>query len=61
MQKPIIILIMYDDQGRGDMGYYGHPVLQTPNFDKMAAEGLCLDRFCAAACLFTSKGKFAYR
>jgi arylsulfatase A-like enzyme len=47
--KPNIILCMADDQGWGDMGYNGHPVLKTPNFDSMAKSGLCFDRFYAAA------------
>ena len=40
---------MADDQGWGDMGYYDHPKLKTPNFDRMAAECLRFDRFYAAA------------
>ena len=48
-KKPNIILVMADDQGWGDMGYNGHSVLKTPNFDAMAAEGLRFDRFYAAA------------
>ncbi len=48
-KKPNIVLCMADDQGWGDMGYNGHPVLKTPNFDAMAAEGLRFDRFYAAA------------
>ena len=47
--KPNIVLVMADDQGWGDMGYYGHPVLKTPEFDKMAGEGIRFDRFYAAA------------
>jgi len=47
--SPNIILCMADDQGWGDMAYYGHPVLQTPNFDKLAASGLRFDHFYAAA------------
>lgn len=47
--KPNIILVMADDQGWGDMAYYGHPVLKTPNFDAAAADGLRFDRFYAAA------------
>jgi arylsulfatase A-like enzyme len=47
--KPNIVLCMADDQGWGDMGYNSHPVLQTPNFDAMAAAGLRFDRFYAAA------------
>ena len=48
-KKPNIVLCMADDQGWGDMGYYDHPKLKTPNFDKMAAECLRFDRFYAAA------------
>lgn len=47
--KPNIILVMADDQGWGDMHYTGHPVIQTPNFDKMADEGLCFNHFYSAA------------
>ena len=46
---PNIVLCVSDDQGWGDMAYNGHPVLQTPNFDAMATETLCFDRFYAAA------------
>lgn len=48
-QKPNIILCMADDQGWGDVAYNGHPVLQTPNLDTMAASSLRFDRFYAAA------------
>ncbi len=49
VSKPNIILVMADDQGWGDMGYYGHPVLKTPSFDESAKTGLCFNRFYAAA------------
>ncbi len=48
-QRPNIVLVMADDQGWGDMAYNGHPVVQTPNFDKASATGLRFDRFYAAA------------
>jgi arylsulfatase A-like enzyme len=48
-EKPNVVLVMADDQGWGDMGYYGHPLLKTPNFDRMAAESLRFDGFYAAA------------
>lgn len=47
--RPNIILCMSDDQGWGDTGYNGHPVLQTPHLDQMASEGLRFERFYAAA------------
>lgn len=46
---PNIILVMADDQGFGDVAFHGHPVLQTPVLDAMAAQGLRFDRFYAAA------------
>ncbi len=48
-KSPNIILIMTDDQGWGQTGYYNHPLLKTPNLDAMAANGLRLDRFYAAS------------
>ena len=39
-QPPHIVLVMSDDQGWGETGYYTHPVLSTPNLDAMAAAGL---------------------
>ncbi|MDY7108713.1 MAG: sulfatase-like hydrolase/transferase [Planctomycetota bacterium] len=47
--RPNVILCMADDQGWGDVAYNGHPALQTPHLDAMAAAGLRFDRFYAAA------------
>jgi arylsulfatase A-like enzyme len=46
--RPNIILVMADDQGWGQVGYNGHPVLKTPHLDAMAANGLRFNRFYAA-------------
>ena len=48
-ERPNIVLCMADDQGWGDVGYYGNTVLKTPVLDAMAASNLRLDRFYAAA------------
>ncbi|MEM7455920.1 MAG: sulfatase-like hydrolase/transferase [Planctomycetota bacterium] len=48
-ESPNIVLIMTDDLGWGDTGYYGHPILQTPSLDAMAESGVRFDRFYAAA------------
>lgn len=40
---------MADDQGWGQTGYMNHPILKTPNLDKMAANGLRFNRFYAGA------------
>lgn len=45
---PNFVLCMADDQGWGDVAYNGHPALQTPVLDEMAATGLRFDRFYAA-------------
>ena len=45
--RPNIVLCMADDQGYGDIGYYGDPLPHTPNLDAMAANGLRFDRFYA--------------
>ena len=45
--RPNVVLVMADDQGWGQMGYYNHPVLKTPHLDAMAKEGLRFDRFYA--------------
>jgi len=47
--RPNIVLCMTDDQGWGDTGYNGHSILKTPNLDRMASDGLKLNRFYAAA------------
>ncbi len=48
-QQPNIIFVMADDMGWGQTGYRGHPVLETPNLDAMAADGLRFERFYAGA------------
>lgn len=38
--KPNIIYIMADDLGYGHLGCYGQKLIQTPNIDKLAEEGM---------------------
>ncbi len=47
-QRPNIILCMGDDHGWDETGYNGHPHLQTPVLDEMAAAGVRLDHFYSA-------------
>jgi arylsulfatase A-like enzyme len=42
---PNIVMVMTDDQGYGDFGFTGNPVLRTPNLDRMAAGSARLSRF----------------
>ncbi|MEE4286309.1 MAG: arylsulfatase [Mariniphaga sp.] len=38
--KPNVIYILADDLGYGDLGCYGQQLIETPNIDKLAAEGM---------------------
>ncbi|MFK7768055.1 MAG: sulfatase [Mariniblastus sp.] len=38
--RPNIVLIIADDMNWDDCGAYGHPSIQTPNIDGLAAEGI---------------------
>ena len=49
--RPNILLITADDLGYGDLGSFGHPVIKTPNLDKLAEEGLKLTNFYAPSAL----------
>lgn len=42
--RPNIVLIISDDQGWADYGFMGHPDVQTPHLDRLAANSLRFDR-----------------
>jgi arylsulfatase A-like enzyme len=48
-KQPNVILVMADDMGWAQTGYYGYPHMKTPNLDAMASNGLRMDRFYAGA------------
>eukprot|EP00658_Telonema_sp_P-2_P003508 TRINITY_DN11303_c0_g1_i3.p1 TRINITY_DN11303_c0_g1~~TRINITY_DN11303_c0_g1_i3.p1 ORF type:complete len:465 (-),score=95.90 TRINITY_DN11303_c0_g1_i3:653-2047(-) len=37
---PNVLVLFADDAGAGDFGCYGHPTIQTPHIDKLAADGV---------------------
>ncbi|GGZ13633.1 arylsulfatase [Echinicola pacifica] len=47
--QPNIVVILCDDLGYGDLSSYGHPVIETPNLDKMASQGMKFSNFYSAA------------
>lgn len=47
-ESPNIILIMADDLGWQDVGFNGNTVIQTPTLDKLAQDGVVMDRFYSA-------------
>src|SRR5213592_5158991 len=44
-QRPNVILILTDDQGYGDLGCHGNPVLKTPNLDRLFRQSARLKNF----------------
>src|SRR6188472_1727006 len=43
--RPNVVLIMTDDQGYGDLGIHGNPIVRTPNIDAMAKNSAVLPNF----------------
>ncbi|MDG2021263.1 MAG: arylsulfatase [Phycisphaerales bacterium] len=43
--RPNVVIIMTDDQGHGDLGVQGHPVLKTPRIDALAGESATVGAF----------------
>ncbi len=52
-ERPNVVLIFADDMGYGDLSSFGHPVIQTPNIDQMASEGIRFTSFYSAASVCT--------
>ncbi|CAG5131024.1 unnamed protein product [Candidula unifasciata] len=46
--KPNFVILIMDDMGWGDLGIFGEPNKETPNLDKMAAEGILFPDFYSA-------------
>ncbi|UCG46658.1 MAG: sulfatase [Phycisphaerales bacterium] len=57
-KHPNFIVFLTDDQGYGDLGCYGHPLLKTPNIDRFATEGMKFTD-CHAACPVCSPSRSA--
>jgi arylsulfatase A-like enzyme len=64
--RPNIVLVMTDDQGFGDLGIHGNPLVKTPNIDAFAREGVQFERFyvspvCAPTRASLMTGRYYYR
>ena len=42
---PNIVFVITDDQGYGDLGYTGNPIIKTPQIDKLASESTGLSDY----------------
>jgi arylsulfatase A-like enzyme len=45
IQKPNVIIVITDDQGYGDLGHTGNPIIKTPAIDAFAGEGVNLTNY----------------
>jgi arylsulfatase A-like enzyme len=64
-KRPNVLLVMTDDQGFGDAGFQGNPILKTPNLDALAASSVRFTDFLASptcspsrAALMTGRHEF---
>lgn len=65
-RPPNIVLIMTDDQGYGDLGITGNPVLETPHIDGLARAGGTMSTFyvspvCSPTRAALLTGRYNYR
>lgn len=43
LKQPNIAVFILDDVGQSDLGTYGHPIVKTPNIDRIARKGMRFD------------------
>ena len=55
--RPNVILILTDDQGYGDYGVHGNPLLKTPALDKLHGESIRLTDFHVAPMCTPTRGQ----
>ncbi len=44
-ERPNVVFVITDDQGYGDLGCHGNPIIETPNLDKLHSESVRLTNF----------------
>src|SRR4051794_3198730 len=65
-ERPNVVLVVTDDQGYGDLGAHGNPVVRTPNLDAMAKRSAVLTNFyvspvCTPTRASLMTGRYNYR
>ena len=65
-ERPNVVLIMTDDQGYGDLGVHGNPLIRTPNLDRLAGESVRMQQFyvcpvCSPTRSSLLTGRYNYR
>jgi arylsulfatase A-like enzyme len=64
--RPNVVLILSDDEGYGDLGAHGNPIVRTPNLDAMAKRSAVLTNFyvcpvCTPTRASLMTGRYNYR
>jgi arylsulfatase A-like enzyme len=44
-ERPNVVFVITDDQGYGDLGCHGNPIIETPNLDELHSESIRLANF----------------
>lgn len=57
-ERPNFVVFLVDDMGWGDSATYGHPLIKTPNLDKLASQGVKFTQ-CYSACGVCSPSRSA--
>jgi arylsulfatase A-like enzyme len=65
-KRPNVIIILTDDQGHGDLGFHGNPVIKTPNLDRLAKQSVRMKNFyvspvCSPTRASLLTGRYNYR
>ncbi len=65
-RRPNVLLIITDDQGYGDLGFHGNPLIRTPNMDRLAKDGVRFRHFyvspvCSPTRASLMTGRYNYR
>lgn len=66
-ENPNIVLVFIDDMGWGDFSSFGKTEAETPNIDRMAAEGIAFEQFyvnspiCSPSRVAISTGQYPQR
>ncbi|MGL4463377.1 MAG: sulfatase-like hydrolase/transferase, partial [Planctomycetia bacterium] len=65
-KRPNVVLVMTDDQGYGDLGCHGNPIVRTPNLDRLSRESAVLPYFyvspvCTPTRASLLTGRYNYR
>jgi len=64
--RPNVIVLLTDDQGYGDLGCHGNPIIRTPHMDRLGRESVRfsnfhVDSYCTPTRAALMTGRYAHR